>query len=216
MKLEKKSMRKGLLKLHLQGFTPALINSIRRAIIAEVPTMAIDEVEIIKNTSALYDEMIAHRLGLLVLKTDLSTYEEPHKCKCEGAGCPRCTVQLTLKAVGPGYVYASSLKSKDPKIKPVYPNTPIAYLDEGQEIELIAYARLGRGKQHAKWSPGHVWYELLNAGSTFEEIRKAEAKGEYMLYLESWGQLTHKDILKEAVNQLVLGLKEFEKKVKEL
>ncbi len=210
MKIEKKQSKKDKLLLEIKGITPAMINAIRRSIIAETPTMAIDEVEIIKNTSAMYDEMIAHRLGLLVLKTDLDNYVEPHKCTCGGVGCARCTAQLTLKAVGPGYVYAKELKSSDPKIKPVYGDTPILYLEEGQEIELIAYARLGRGKDHAKYTPAHVWYKLLNAD---KDIRKAEEKGEYELYIESFGQLSPTDIFKESIHQLIEGLNELKSKI---
>ena len=209
MKIEKKYAKKDKWILRFTGINPAIINGLRRAIIAETPTMAIDEVEIIKNSSAMYDEILAHRLGLIVLRTDLDSYVEPEKCTCGGVGCAKCTVELTLKAVGPGYVYASQIQSKDPKIKPVYGDTPIVYLEEGQEIELIAYARLGRGKQHAKWSPGHVWYKLLGAGEDLESIRKAEQRGEYELYLESWGQLKPKEILEQAVIQLLDGLKEF-------
>ena len=46
----------------------SLANAIRRSV-SEVPTLAIDEVEIFKNDSALYDEMLALRLGLVPLKT---------------------------------------------------------------------------------------------------------------------------------------------------
>ena len=46
-----------------------LANAIRRSV-SEIPTLAIDEVEIYKNDSALYDEILAHRLGLVPLKTE--------------------------------------------------------------------------------------------------------------------------------------------------
>ncbi len=60
----------------------------------EVPTMAIEDVEFRKNNSILYDEIIAHRLGLVPLKTDLKSYNLPEKCKCKGEGCAR--FQLTV------------------------------------------------------------------------------------------------------------------------
>jgi len=139
--------------------TPAFVNSLRRAIIGDVPVMAVEEVEIRKNSSILYDEMIAHRLGLLPLTTDLKSYNLPEKCKCEGKGCARCQLNMTLKAKGPAVVLASEIKSKDSGVKPVYPNMPIAKLLKGQQIELEAIAVLGKGNIHSKWSPGLAFYK---------------------------------------------------------
>lgn len=148
----------GTVTFLLKGSTPAFANALRRTMIESVPTMAIHDVEFKENSSVLYDEIIAHRLGLIPLTTDLKGYNLPSKCKCNGEGCARCTVKLTLKAKGPGIVYASDIKSKDPKIKPAYPDTPIAKLLKGQELELEATAKLGQGKEHVKWSPCLAWY----------------------------------------------------------
>ena len=93
--------------------TPAFMNTMRRLIIDETPTMAVKTVNFVKNTSALYDEMIAHRMGLVVLKTDLEGYELPENCKCEGKGCARCTIDITLQVDGPGVVYAEAMKIKN-------------------------------------------------------------------------------------------------------
>lgn len=123
-----------------------------------VPVMAIDEVEFTKNSSALYDEIIAHRLGLLVLSTDSKGYVPQDECTCEGEGCAKCSVTLWLKAKGPCTVYAEEIETKDPAVKPVYGKTPIVKLLKGQELEFQATAILGRGKNHAKWSPAHVWH----------------------------------------------------------
>ncbi|HSU73281.1 MAG TPA: DNA-directed RNA polymerase subunit D [Candidatus Binatia bacterium] len=152
---DKKSGRETFL---MKDVTPAFANALRRTIIEMVPTMAIDDVEIVKNGSALYDEMVAHRLGLIPLKTDLKGYTPKDQCDCKGAGCAKCTVQLTLKAKGPAIVLAEELKSKDPKIKPVFPDMPIVELLKGQELELECTAILGRGNEHVKWSPGLAWY----------------------------------------------------------
>lgn len=148
----------GRITMLLKDSNAAFANALRRAIIELVPTMAIDDVELVKNSSALYDEMIAHRLGLITLKTDLKGYTPRDECTCQGAGCAKCTVQLTLKAKGPCIVLADELKSKDPKVKPVFPETPIVQLLKGQELELECTAVLGRGKDHIKWSPGLAWY----------------------------------------------------------
>lgn len=138
--------------------TPALANAIRRSCVELVPTMAIDTVEFIKNSGALYDEIVAHRLGLVSLKTDLKSYDRKETCKCGGEGCQNCTLKLTLQAKGPGYVYASDMKSQDPKVTPVYDKTIITKLAKNQELECVATAKLGTGREHAKFSPGLVWY----------------------------------------------------------
>ena len=134
--------------------TPAFANTLRRIMTDEVPTMAIEEVEFRKNNSIMYDEMVAHRLGLVPLTTDIKSYNLPEKCKCDGEGCARCQLKLTLKVPkGSGTVYASELKSKDSAVKPVYPKMPIVKLLKGQSLELEATAVLGKGGMHAKWSP---------------------------------------------------------------
>ena len=134
-------------------------NSLRRAMIDEVPGMAIEDLEFKRNDSALYDEILAHRLGLVVLKTDLKSYTLPETCKCEGEGCARCQLKLTLKVKGPKTVYASDLKSKDPKVVPAHPKTVIVKLLKGQEIQLVATAVLGKGKVHSKWSTCSAIYK---------------------------------------------------------
>jgi DNA-directed RNA polymerase subunit D len=136
-----------------------------------------EDIEFSKNSSILYDEIIAHRLGLIPLTTDLKTYNLPEDCKCEGKGCARCQVTLILSSKGPSLVKASELKSKDPKIKPVYPDTPIVKLLKGQELEFVATAQLGKGKDHAKWVPGNAWYsykaniKVNNSSKRFEEFK---------------------------------------------
>ncbi|MBD3319100.1 DNA-directed RNA polymerase subunit D [Candidatus Woesearchaeota archaeon] len=161
----------------LKNSTPAMANAIRRACRELVPTMAVDTVEFAKNSGALYDEMVAHRIGLIPLSTDLKSYNEQHKCKCEGEGCQSCTLKLTLKEKGPGTVMSDALKSADPKVIPVHGNMPITKLLKGQELQLVATARLGTGKEHAKFSPGLVWYtykasiKVNNNHPQFEEYK---------------------------------------------
>lgn len=145
----------------LKNSNPAFANALRRIMKDEVPVMAIEDVEFRKNSSILYDEMIAHRLGLIPLTTDLKSYNLPEECKCEGKGCARCQLQMTLKARGPAIVYAADIKSKDSAVKPTHPKMPIVKLLKGQVLELEATAVLGKGKEHMKWSPGHIFYTYL-------------------------------------------------------
>ena len=156
IRILEKAKDKMYLSFMIRGTTPAYANALRRLMIGEVPTMAIEDVEFIKNNSPLYDETIAHRLGLVPLTTDLKSYRMKKGAEDDGAAA--CEAILTLKAKGPCTVYASSLKSKDPKIVPAYPEMPICILLKGQELELQATAILGKGKQHAKWTPALVWY----------------------------------------------------------
>lgn len=142
----------------IRGIDASFANSIRRAVLEEVPTMAIEDVEIRKNSSILYDEMVAHRLGLIPIKTDLKTYNLREGCKCGGEGCARCVATFTLKSRAAGYVNASELKCTDKNLEAVYADMPITKLSKGQNLEIVAKAILGKGKTHSKWSPGHIYY----------------------------------------------------------
>jgi len=142
----------------LRGVGVALANALRRIMIAEVPCMAIDEVAIIENSSVLYDEILAHRLAMIPLKTPKEGYVLPSQCKCGGAGCSLCQARLYLdvrceEGEGIKVVYSRDLKPEDPEVRPVYDNIPIVKLSPGQSIVLEAYATLGLGKDHAKWQP---------------------------------------------------------------
>lgn len=143
----------------LKGASLTYANTLRRILIENVPTLAIEDVEIRKNSSILYDEIVAHRLGLIPLTTDLKSYElPPEGYKTVDDLNAKQKVVLTLKAKGPGIVYASDMKSKDPAVKPVFPKTPVVQLLAGQEIEIEAVAVMGFGKNHAKWSPCLAYY----------------------------------------------------------
>ena len=142
----------------LDKTTPAFANVVRRAAMFDVPTLAIEDVYIVKNSSALFDEIIAHRMGLIPLKTDLESYNLPEDCTCKGKFCAKCSVKFTLKAKGPATVYSGDMKIKDPSVKVIHAQMPIVKLLENQEIAMEGTAILGRGKVHTKWSPGHAFY----------------------------------------------------------
>lgn len=165
----------GKLSFILKDSSPVYANTLRRLMIDDVPTMAIEDVEFQKNNSVLYDEVIAHRLGLIPLKTDLKSYNLPDKCKCEGKGCNRCQLKMVLRAQKLGTVYASEIKSKDPAVKPVFGDMPIVKLLKGQSLELEATAVLGRGKVHIKWSPCHVYYKYKPIIEITGEVKNPEA-----------------------------------------
>ncbi len=145
------------LRLLIEGSNAAFVNTLRRIIISELPAMAVDDVVIIENSSPLQDEFLAHRIGLMPLKTDLETYNLPEDCKCKSEfGCNLCRVSLILDVEAQDHtitVYSGDFKSENPSIVPVSDKIPIAKLAPEQKIKLEAYARLGKGKDHARWQP---------------------------------------------------------------
>lgn len=157
MKIKRLKKNSNALALVLEDIDVSYVNSLRRTIISEVPTLAIVDVAFKENSSSFYDETIAHRLGLVPIKTDLK-FNFRETCSCKGKGCPSCTLNLTLSKEGPSTVYSDDLKSEDPKLKPLK-GIPIVKLGKEQKITLEATATLGKGKTHAKWQPGVASYK---------------------------------------------------------
>ncbi len=198
-----------------------LANAIRRSVL-EIPTMAIDEVQISKNDSALYDEIIAHRIGLVPIKTNKISKETKFK----------------LKEKGPKTVYSTDIS---PSIGVDY-KLPIVILDEGQEIEMVINAKLGKGIEHIKYSPGLLYYsynlepEVLDFTNVNEKgkisydekeirkdklseeqinkIKKLDNVKELIINIESWKQIEVKDIFLRAIEVLDSNLSELGKAVK--
>ena len=148
----------------------SLANAIRRSSL-EIPILAIDEIEFIKNDSVLYDEVLALRFGLIPLKMEKDMVLQ-EKCSCKGKGCSKCQIQLKLQAKGPCTVYAKDLKGK---AEVVYEEMPAVVLVEEQELELIATAKLGKGIEHTKFSPGLVYYRNV-AEIEIKEMNKELAE----------------------------------------
>ncbi|WP_214020722.1 DNA-directed RNA polymerase subunit D [Methanoculleus sp.] len=138
-------------KFTLSGVSTSFANMFRRAMVSEVPTLAIEDVRIYDNTSVLFDEMLTHRLGLIPLRSDLKRYKPRSECTCEGIGCPVCTATYTLSVEGPGTVYSNDLIPQDPDAAPAEEKIPIIDLGRDQKVVLEAYAIVGTGSEHAKW-----------------------------------------------------------------
>lgn len=126
----------------IRGASPALANGIRRAMVADIPTFSIDTVRFIENSSVMFDEQIALRLGLVPLTTDLDEFERGDE------------VTLALDVTGPDTAYSGDLESADEYVTPADQNVPIMELKEGQRLELEADARLDVGREHAKHQGG--------------------------------------------------------------
>ncbi|MFB3048048.1 MAG: DNA-directed RNA polymerase subunit D [Nitrosopumilaceae archaeon] len=197
------------MSIKLKGISLQYANALRRICLNGVPVFAIDTVDIIENSSVLADEGIAHRLGLIPLKTDLSRFVEPSKCECHSeSGCSNCRVMLMID-VGESdttrTVYSNELTSEDDTVKPTSDKIPIVVMAPGQRLKIEAYARLGRGTEHAKWNSSNI-STLVNT----------EKEGEYLLTVESTGALTPQQIFIEGIGELSMRLEEFKTILKEI
>lgn len=185
------------------------VNSIRRLAISEVPTLAIDDVVILENSSVMHDEAVAHRLGLIPLRTDPGRFVMPHECDCKSTlGCSKCRVLLVLDSEANEktlVVTSGELVSEDELVKPVSKEIPIVVLAPNQKLKFEAYARLGIGKDHAKWQPTAA--AVVKDGKDDEEI---------ILVLESNGALTAEEIFTVATERLSSKVKNFKQAVSSL
>ncbi|GMM35010.1 DNA-directed RNA polymerase II core subunit [Saccharomycopsis crataegensis] len=184
----------------------ALANSVRRSIMAEVPTLAIDIVEIEENSTVLADEFISHRLGLIPLQSDdVDSLLYNRDCSC-GDYCELCSVVLTLHAKctseGIQTVYArdllvepnhSNLKIGQPILNDdANKGSVICKIKKHQELKVKCIAKKGISKEHAKWSPVAAvgfeydpWNKLKHTDYWYEEDADKEwPKSDYCAYEE--------------------------------
>lgn len=184
------------MKFDLAETDVSMANAIRRTMIADVPTIAIDLVTVLENTSALHDEYIVHRLGLIPLFSErVDEFENSQDCMSCDDFCPKCSVKFKLSVTAPASSTPRAVTSKDlmcdehesevlcHSVVPVHDSGNseshidlvdkadaekgdprkeptehlgailIARLTRGQKINMVAIARKGIGKDHAKWSP---------------------------------------------------------------
>ena len=195
--------------IKLKGVPLQYANALRRVCLNGVPVFAIDTVDILENTSALPDEGLAHRLGLIPLKTDLKRFNEPSKCDCQNeSGCSNCKILLVLdsgESESTRTVLTSELSSEDDTIKPVSEKIPIVQLAPGQKIKVECYARLGRGTEHAKWNSSNI--------STLTDTEKEDEK---ILTIESTGALNPEQIVLEGVEEVSRRVVEFKDMINNL
>lgn len=169
------------LKFSLSGTDVSMANAIRRIMISEVPILAIDKVVVHENTSALHDEYLAHRLGLIPLATErIDDFVFRFECdKCDDK-CSQCSADFRLNIRDVQRVTVLTTKhllrvTQDDMpiaVNPVHDSgnpsetdaqgIVIARLAPGQSIDMSCVARKGIGKDHAKWSPScTVSYRIL-------------------------------------------------------
>lgn len=233
MELISKKDNKIFLKISMDS---SLANSIRRYV-NQIPLVAIDYVEISRNDSPLYDETIAHRMGLIPLEQNKKTNV------------------LNLEVKKSGMVYSGELKGD---VKPIYDKIPITLLNENQELKISAHTKTGTGIEHAKFSPGLVSYrdvvEISVDNSVAEKLKQIFPKvevvqkggkaiiiddgekevydicegisergrkeieikptNEIVMFVESFGQIKPQDIFKKSIDILKKDLNDFAKKIK--
>ena len=176
------------IRFKLSGANFSTANAIRRTAISRVPTFAIDSVTFYENSSAMFDEYIAHRIGLIPLATPKG-YDEKDE------------ILFTLSAEGPTTVYSSDLKANDKEVKAVNGKIPIMKLALGQTIRLDGKAVMRDANTSPKFQPGLVTYKALS-------------DKEFDFYIETFGQMSPAEILARALSIISDNVKEIHKELK--
>ena len=199
MSLNVISQNEQKVSVKLKGIPLQYANALRRICLNGVPIYAIDTVDMMANSSVMADEGIAHRLGLIPLKTELSAVEQDNESD---------KVMFTLdsgETTETRTVLSGELKSLDDVIKPISDDIPIVTLAPGQRLKLEAYARLGRGTEHAKWNSANV-----------SILTESDNDDERILTVETTGSLEPQYIILSSVEELSKRLDEFKKILSDL
>ena len=178
------------ISIKLKGISSHYANALRRICLNGIPIFAIDTVDIIENSSVLPDEGLSHVLGMIPLKTELNGFDESNS-----------RVMLVLDSgntESTKIVTSAELESKDQVVKPSSNKIPIVHLAPGQRIKLEAYARLGRGTEHAKWNSSNI-----------SVLTNTDKEDEYVLTVETTGSLEPRQIILAGIDELSKRLEEF-------
>ena len=203
--LEVLSQDEQRISIKLKGIPLQYANALRRICLNGVPVYAIDTVDIVENSSVLADEGLAHRLGLIPLKTDLSEFKDLAEINTDDT---TNRVMLTLDSGETNEtrtVLSSELTSEDNFVKPISDKIPIVELAPGQKIKVEAYARLGRGLEHAKWNSSNI-----------SVLTETDKEDERILTIESTGAVVPAQIVLAGVSELSKRLGEFKEIVGQL
>ena len=187
------------ISVKLKGMPLQYANALRRICLNGVPIFAIDTVDILENSSILADEGIAHRLGLIPIKTEFSSID---------SNIESDKVMLTLDSgdtTETRTIFSGDIQSQDNIIKPISEKIPIVTLAPNQKIKFEAHARLGRGTEHAKWNSANI--------ATLTETDKDD---EHILTVETTGALEPKYIILASINELSKRLDIFKETISDL
>ena len=183
----------------IKGVPLQYANALRRICLNGVPIYAVESIDVLENSSVLADEGVAHRVGLIPLKTDLSASKD---------GNENDKIMLTLDSGisdETRTILSGELKSQDASVIPTSNDIPIVTLAPGQSIKFEAYARLGKGTEHARWNSANI--------VTLTDTEKDDEK---LLTVESTGALNPKHIILSSVEQLSSKLSEFKTIISEI
>ncbi len=175
-------------RFRLEGVSANFANAIRRIATNSVQSFAIDSVTFYENSSAIFDEYIAHRIGLVPILT-------PHGYS------QKDEVLFKLECEGPVTVYSKDLVSNDKEVKVANEKIPIIKLAAGQKLRLDGKALMNPASKSAKFQPGLVTYKLVNE-SLFE------------FYVESFGQMPAAEIITKTLGIITNNVKEVQKELK--
>ncbi|KNH07615.1 DNA-directed RNA polymerase I-like protein [Perkinsela sp. CCAP 1560/4] len=168
------------LSFTLRSAESAFANALRRIILSEVPTLAINEVTVRSNSSVTQDEMLVHRLGLVpIVSTEAAEMNFPWACPCKdgGRGCSRCTVEMELVVRCARDEPIRQITTRDisvisgPLASKVFPASCAIWLTSlgpGQDISLYCKVQKGIAKQHAKWMPASAVTMQYEANITLD------------------------------------------------
>ena len=180
------------ISVKIKGVPIQYANALRRICLNGVPIYAVESVDVLENSSVLADEGIAHRIGLIPLKTDLESSKD---------GNENDKIMLTLDSGisdETRTILSGDFKSQDSSVIPISNDIPIVTLAPGQSLKIEAYARLGKGTEHAKWNSANI-----------ATLTDSEKNDERILTVESTGSLNAKHIILSSVEQLAVRLSEF-------
>ena len=183
----------------IKGVPIQYANALRRICLNGVPIYAVESIDVLENSSVLADEGIAHRVGLIPLKTDLEASKD---------GNENDKIMLTIDSgvsEETRTILSGDLKSQDNNVIPTSNDIPIVTLAPGQSLKFEAYARLGKGIEHARWNSANI--------ATLTDSEKDDEK---ILTVESTGALNPKHIILSSVEQLASRLSEFKTIVSEI
>ena len=174
MEIEIVELEERKCKFILKNSTPAKANALRRTMLSDIPKMAIDEVEFnlgpidvdgkeYESITPLFDEIIAHRLGMVPVPTDYGLFTTREKCTCGGEGCPSCRVLYSINKHGPCTVLSGDIQPLgDATLKVKDEDIPIVELADGQAVLIYATAVMGTARKHVKWQAAFgVGYKYL-------------------------------------------------------
>lgn len=205
MSFEIINYHKDTLQLKWKDTDVVWLNSLRRIMISEVPSIAIERIVLETNTTSVHDEFLAHRIGLLPIfcQEDMSNIPKQEECSCI-SGCNLCNFEFLLEKENNMHAPYVGVYSSD--FVPVSPSKMkyniveyrdngilLCKLGKGEKIKLRGTACKGIGKEHIKWCP-------VSVVSYYQE--KEEDDHTYIMNIETIGSYKPCQVFQTALSIL--------------